>query len=239
MRDEMEILRKVRRVLRRPTLSDVSRAVIDDRLTYLSTIKLERIEQALREVDNNGVPGDVVEFGVALGGSGIIMAKLSGPSRRYLGLDVFEMIPPPTSDKDDAKSKERFETIASGKSTGIGGDTYYGYRDNLIEDVRKSFSRHGVPVDGSRVLLIKGLFEDSWPSVAVDRIALAHIDCDWYDPVRFCLQAIADKLSDGGIVILDDYYDYGGCRTAVDEFVAERPDFRFEDGRNPFLRKRG
>jgi hypothetical protein len=25
--------------------------------------------------------------------------------------------------------------------------------------------------------------------------------------------------------VLDDYYDYGGCRQAVDEFLAGRPEF--------------
>jgi asparagine synthase (glutamine-hydrolysing) len=73
--------------------------------------------------------------------------------------------------------------------------------------------------------------------VSIGPIALAHIDCDWYDPVRFCLHAVADKVSEGGIVIIDDYNDWGGCRKAVDEFIAERSDYLFEDGPNPFLRK--
>jgi asparagine synthase (glutamine-hydrolysing) len=66
---------------------------------------------------------------------------------------------------------------------------------------------------------------------------LAHIDCDWYDPVSYCLRSIAPKISVGGIVLIDDFYDYGGCRTAVDEFLAEHPEFGFEDGANPILRR--
>jgi asparagine synthase (glutamine-hydrolysing) len=68
------------------------------------------------------------------------------------------------------------------------------------------------------------------------------LDCDWYDPVRYCLQACADKPGRGGIIIIiiiiDDYHDYGGYRTAVDESIASRPDFVLDQGRNPFLRKR-
>jgi asparagine synthase (glutamine-hydrolysing) len=44
-------------------------------------------------------------------------------------------------------------------------------------------------------------------------------------------------MSANGIVIIDDYHDYGGCKTAVDEFLAARPDFAMEFGPNPFLVK--
>ncbi len=225
----------LRRLMALGRLGPVARAVLHDRLTYLSIEKLERIERALREV--KAVSGAMVEFGVAMGGSGIILARHCGAGDRFLGFDVFAMIPPPASTKDDAKSKARYETIASGQSRGIGDDSYYGYRNDLLGDVKAAFARHGAPVDGRRVQLVKGLFEDSWADAAPDRIALVHIDCDWYDPVRFCLEAVADRLSSGGIIIIDDYHDYGGCRTAVDEFVAARPDYRMEAGANPFLRR--
>ena len=68
-------------------------------------------------------------------------------------------------------------------------------------------------------------------------MAFVHIDCDWYDPVKYCLHAIAHVLSPGGLVVIDDYHAYEGCRTAVDEFIASRSDFRFEPGPNPILRK--
>ncbi len=231
----MTLYDRFRRRLALNRLAPVTRAVLADRLTYLSLAKLERIERALREVRD--VPGDRVEFGVALGGSAIILASHGGDDARFIGFDVFAMIPPPTSDKDDAKSRARYETIQSGQSRGIGEDPYYGYRPDLLADVTAAFARHGVPVDGRRVRLVKGLFEDSWPGAAPDRIALVHIDCDWYDPVRFCLAAVADRLSPGGIIVIDDYNDYGGCRVAVDEFIRTRPDYRMEQGANPFLRR--
>ena len=66
---------------------------------------------------------------------------------------------------------------------------------------------------------------------------LPYIDCDWYDPVMYCFTAIASPLAVGGAILLDDYHDYGGCKTATDEFLAQRDDFRMEDGRNVILRK--
>lgn len=233
----MTIYQRIMRRLSSARIGRASRAVLRDRLTYLSLEKLERIERAQRETRR--LVGDVVEFGVALGGSGIILASRLGAGSRFIGFDVFAMIPPPTSDKDDPKSKQRYDVIRSGQSPGIGDDQYYGYRADLLADVKAAFARHGVPVDDRRIRLVKGLFEDSWPGAAPDRLSLVHIDCDWYDPVKFCLEAVADQLVLGSIMVIDDYNDYGGCRTAVDEFVAARTNFRMEAGANPFLRKIG
>ena len=228
----------ISRVLERG-VSPTARQVRRERLTYLHVLKLRRLEQAMRQVETKGVAGDFLEFGVALGGSAILLAKQAkAHGRGFHGFDVFATIPPPTSEKDDEKSKKRYEVIASGGSTGIGGDEYYGYKGDLFSEVRDSFSRYGVPVDGKRVQLHKGLFEETWVGAGVRSAAVVHIDCDWYDPVAFCLASVADILSPGGLIVLDDYHDYGGARTAVDEFLAARPDFAMENGPNPFLRKR-
>lgn len=233
----MSIFEKIKWRLRNKPLSKVASQVLEARLTYLPVPRFLRLERAIR--DTRSLPGDLLEFGVALGGSAIVLARAAKPPpRRFLGFDVFAMIPEPTSDKDDEKSRQRYQMIESGQAVGIDGDEYYGYRDNLYEQVSASFARYGVPVDGDRVQLVKGLFQESWPTVDVKAIALAHIDCDWYDPVRYCLEVCADKMLPGGQIIMDDYHTYGGCRTAVDEFLAARDDFRLEEGQNPILHKR-
>lgn len=232
----MRLLRKLKTTIAIQKLSSTARAVRDQRLTYLSPEKLLRLEQSMGEVRN--IAGDFLEFGVALGGGSIVIAtEAKTQGRRFAGFDVFATIPPPTSDKDDEKARQRYAVIAEGKSKGLGGDEYYGYRSDLYTEVSKSFQSHGLPVDGDKVRLVKGLFEQTWPEQGSQQIAFAHIDCDWYDPVHYCLDAVADRLSVGGIILLDDYHDYGGCRTATDEFRSSRQDFRFEDATNPALRK--
>jgi len=215
-----------------------ARSVLRDRLTYLSPKKLARLTNAMREIAQRAIPGDILEFGVALGGSSVLLAKHATPTRQFHGFDVFGLIPPPTSDKDDPKSKKRFEAISAGKSRGIGSDIYYGYRTDLFESVCATLARYGRPVGDGRVFLHKGLFEETWPSYDRAPIAFAHVDCDWYDPVRFCLNAVLPRLAPGGIVMLDDYHDYGGCRTATDEFLSEhRGLFAVDDGANLVLRR--
>jgi len=216
-------------------LSPLARAVLDDGLTYLAPAKIRRIENALRSVQN--VEGDFAEFGVALGGSAILIAS-HGQRRQFHGFDVFGMIPEPTSDKDDDKSKRRYQIIHSGASQGIDGELYYGYREDLLSEVKGNFLRHGLRVGENGIHLYPGLFEETWPKAGVSKLALVHIDCDWYDPVAYCLEAVAPKLSPGGMIIIDDFHDYGGCRTAVEEFLSRNPLFSFEDGSNPILQLR-
>lgn len=214
------------------------RSVMRERLTYLSPAKLTRLTGALRDVVRRGVTGDILEFGIALGGSSVLLAKHANATRQFHGFDVFGMIPPPTSEKDDPKSKERYEVIAAGKSHGIGGDTYYGYRSDLFDSVCATFARYGRPVGDGRVFLHKGLFEETWSGYEHRPIAFAHIDCDWYDPVRFCLDAVLPRLAPGGVIVLDDYHDYGGCRTATDEFLSRHASvFSSDTGANLILRR--
>ncbi|TIP13599.1 MAG: asparagine synthase [Mesorhizobium sp.] len=203
----------------------VARSVQRARLTYLSDAKFISLRDAIRQIRREKVPGDFIEFGIALGGSAIYIASELDGDRHFHGYDVFGMIPSPT-EQDDEKSKARYETIRSGRSKGIGGDTYYGYQGDLFDKVSASFTDFGVPVDGERIVFHKGLFEDTVRFHPKSRIALAHLDCDWHDPVTFCLERTLEVLSPGGLMILDDYNDYGGCRTATDQFLAGRADCR-------------
>ena len=144
------------------------------------------------------------------------MASLKDTSRNLFVYDVFDMIPPPT--KEDTKDvRDRYETIVGGESQGIGGDTYYGYVENLFDVVQSNFREFGINCDDQNVSFIKGLVQHT---MKIDQpVALAHVDVDWYEPVMTCLQRIVPNLVIGGSVILDDYYDWGGCRKATNAYV--------------------
>jgi O-methyltransferase len=209
------------------TVGRTARAVKRERLTYLSWAKLRSLESAIAHVLRRGVAGDFLEAGLALGGSGVLLASHLEPGRAFHGYDVFGMIPPP-GEHDHADAHERFARIAAGESAGLGGDTYYGYVDDLRAQVEATFARHGVPVTPGRVELHAGLFEDTLHPAGP--VALAHIDSDWYEPVRTCLQRIHPQLSPGGLLVLDDYNDYDGCADAAHEFLATSGDLRVVRG---------
>lgn len=189
------------------------------KLTYLSPERLDSIYDCVEAVVSAGFPGDFIECGVALGGSGVCLAKALDDRRRYFGFDVFGMIPPP-GEIDGSRVKERYAIIESGQSHGIGGDQYYGYVENLYDVVSRTFAAFGCSLDDGRVSLVRGLFNETLPKYGDLRIAVAHLDCDWYEPVSYCLNFVWPRLSTGGFIVIDDYNDWEGCRKATDEFVA-------------------
>lgn len=214
-------------------VSKVSRRVKNRKLTYLTYEKILNIENCIKDIATKNISGSFVEAGIALGGSAIIIADLMPPNRTFHGYDVFEMIPPP-SEKDDKSSKARYDVIKSGQSKGIDGDPYYGYMESLYENVIKNFEIFDLQVDNKRIYLHKGLFENTMNFN--QNVALAHIDCDWYEPVNFVLNKVYPVLSNGGYIIVDDYYDYGGCKKSVDEFLQEQNDMHIvKSGSNVVL----
>lgn len=192
----------------------------DSNLTYLSNRSLAKIANAIKSVKEKHPLGLFIEAGCALGGSTILISKLKNQGHILRVYDVFEMIPSPTEeDTDDVH--ERYQKIASGESEGIGGDLYYGYEDNLYEKVISNLAGFDISLDEENVKLIKGLLQDT---LEVDEpVVFAHIDVDWYDPVKTCLQRIWPLLVSGGVIILDDYFAWGGCTKAVDEFFKDYP----------------
>lgn len=190
--------------------------IVRQNLTYLSLGALYNIHAAVKTIEKQGVKGQFIEAGCALGGSTIQIGKSKSTDRVLKVYDVFGMIPPP-SPKDGTAVQQRYEEIESGASKGIRGETYYGYETHLLEKVKQHLRQFGLSEE-DHIHLIQGLYEDTlFPD---SPIAFAHIDCDWYESVRTCLERITPHLSDGGLIVMDDYFDWEGCKTAVDEYFS-------------------
>ena len=229
-REELDLLRDFTRhpfddIELSPRVEEVVQTVRERRLTYLGAPDLRLLAEMVVRADRVGDEGVIIEAGTALGGSAIAMAAAKAPDRVLRVYDVFGMIPPPT-EEDGADVQERYEVIRSGGSRGLGGDTYYGYREDLLGEVTDNFRSLAIDPEVDRVELVEGLFEDT---ISIDGpVAFAHLDGDWYASTMVCLERIAPHLVPGGRLVLDDYYHWSGCRTAVDEYVAGRRGYRVE-----------
>jgi len=202
--------------------------VKSQRISYKSFEQLAELYDIIKSLELKSIDGEFIEAGCALGGSAVVISAAKQQARPFHLYDTFEMIPPP-SEKDGEDVHERYETITQGKATGISGDTYYGYQDNLLGEVTQTFTDFQMPAADHNITMHKGLFEDT---LSVDQpVAMAHLDCDWYESVLVCLQQIVPNLTLGGLLIIDDYNDWSGCKQAIDEYFADKQaDFRFDFG---------
>lgn len=204
---------------------DIVRLVRAESLTYLDPGALCDLFEVVRDLEDRNLEGVLIEAGCAYGGSAMVMATAKSKDREFYVFDTFGMIPPPTLD-DGGDVHQRYEEIKSGKSKGIDGKPYYGYEDNLLQKVIETFEKHGLSPEQNRIHFVKGLFQDT---MKIDEpVALAHLDGDWYESVMTCLRAITPNLVRGGVLVIDDYDAWSGCRKAVDEYFNDkRTDFEF------------
>ena len=90
--------------------------------------------------------------------------------------------------------------------------------DAPLELVRKVMRETGYPE--GRVRFVKGKVEDTIPSHAPVRISLLRLDTDWYASTKHELEHLYPRLSEGGVIIIDDYGHWRGSRQACDEYFA-------------------
>jgi O-methyltransferase len=188
--------------------------------------RLAALYDAVSRVVANEVSGDLVECGVARGGSGAIMAMAAEDARadRTLWLfDTFEGLPSPSRADPDYELALRY----AGKCRGD------------LPDVQELFTRLGLD---RRVRYTKGRFRDTLPQSPVGAIAVLHLDCDWHDSVKECLENLYDRVAPGGVIQFDDYGHWLGARNAVDDFLRHRgitEQLRYVDYSARQLRKPG
>ena len=176
---------------------------------------LEATYDAVVDIEERRVNGNIVECGVAQGGSAALMALASKPynsSRSFWLFDSFEGLPEPSEqDYVDGVTGVHVRELPPGSCLG------------QQEEVEK-FLFDDLKFDRGRFTLVKGWFENTVEQNAdkIGNIAVLRIDADWYESVKCCLENLFDNVAPGGYVIIDDYGTCFGARKAVDEFLASR-----------------
>ena len=88
---------------------------------------------------------------------------------------------------------------------------------NMYEDVVTRFS------DQPWVSIIRGSVPESFDQGFPDKIAFAHIDMNHPKPESGALREVLPRLSDGGLIVFDDYgwWGYSAQKRALDPIAAE------------------
>jgi O-methyltransferase len=188
--------------------------------TMTSPERLYALIQAVRHIAAAGIPGDVAECGVWRGGSmmaaALTLAECGDTKRELYLFDTFEGMSTPTALDVSADGRKASALLVAPRSTDAASPWCYAG----IDDVRAGMHSTGYPVE--RMHFVQGKVEETIPCSAPARIALLRLDTDWYESTRHELEHLYPLLSPGGVLIIDDYGHWTGCRKAVDEYFGAR-----------------
>ena len=177
--------------------------------TMVGTRRLDNVQQCVEQVLKHNIPGDFFEAGVWRGGAAMFMRallKVANCTDRTVWLaDSFEGLPPPKP----------------GWAADI-GDTLHQHKELAVslETVKANFSALNLLDD--QVCFIPGWFHETLYTTPVQSLAVLRLDGDMYESTYVSLEALYDKVSLGGFVIVDDYGFLDSCKQAVHDFLTTR-----------------
>ncbi|MEO1527118.1 MAG: TylF/MycF/NovP-related O-methyltransferase [Planctomycetota bacterium] len=187
--------------------------------TMTSTERLHGLCEAVRYVSACQIPGDIVECGVWRGGSmkaiADTLARNHDADRELHLFDTFEGMSEPT-DADVAINGEDAQSLLESEDK---SDARSVWCVASLEDVKSTMSQTSYPSE--RTHFHVGKVEDTIPSAAPEQIALLRLDTDWYESTAHEMEHLFPRLSEGGVLIIDDYGHWQGARRAVDEYFAK------------------
>lgn len=212
---------------RQAATSEEDRRILERANPYSLTgpARLQAVVDAVRYCVLRGVPGAFAECGVWRGGSVLAMIltlqDIGSSDRDVYLYDTFEGMTEP-SEHDvspiDGAALDLWEDADR-----EGGRAFPEFFDpELFNEaaVRETVLNSGYPAE--RVHFVRGPVERTIPDRAPEQLALLRLDTDWYESTRHELEHLYPRLADGGVLIVDDYGHWEGCRKAVDEYFAER-----------------
>jgi len=164
-----------------------------------------QMQDHIQEIKRNGIKGAVVETGCWKGGLGAYMALFGLETWLF---DSFEGLPEMT---------EKDEEIAIPKGLALHEKTgYIAVSENNAKEIARKL--------GSNPHIIKGWFSDTLPKYKekIGPIAVLRLDGDTYDSTLEALEILYNNVVMGGIVVVDDYFDFKGCREALYDFFKTR-----------------
>ena len=187
--------------------------------TQTSWEKLHGLLRATEYVARNEIPGAFVECGVWRGGSmmaaALTLARLGSRDRELYLFDTFSGMVEPGDRDVDHRHRHARDTWARLARPDEGSE----WCRAGLEEVRAAMGSVDYPPE--RIHYVAGRVEDTLPAGAPDEIALLRLDTDWYESTRCELVHLYPRLAVGGVLIIDDYGSWQGCRSAVDEYLSE------------------
>lgn len=190
--------------------------------TMTSVERLYALYCSVENVLKNKIGGVFVECGVWRGGCAMLIAKMlvnrKITDRKIYLYDTFDGMTTPSNEDLDYKGQKASDTFHQ-KKHNEKADTSDWCLANIAE-VQSNMGLTHYPSEN--IFYIKGKVEDTIPqNIPDDNIAILRLDTDWYASTKHEMVHLYPLLAINGILIIDDYGHWEGCKKAVDEYVAQ------------------
>jgi O-methyltransferase len=180
--------------------------------------RIQALLAATKYVVQARIPGDIVECGVWMGGSMMVVARalrrMSDSSRNLYLFDTFEGMSAATEKDRDFRGKDATGLMARARERRTSDPLW---AIGPLETVQKNMNSTGYPSE--RIHYKRGQVEVTLPREAPEQIALLRLDTDWYESTRHEMEHLFPRLTPGGVLIIDDYGYWEGAKRAVDEYI--------------------
>jgi len=142
-------------------------------------------------LQQDGIRGDLVEFGVFGGGSLRRLIEIFRPLsviNHYYGFDSFKGLPKPDVERDHP---------------------YFWHEGGFADTSKEGVLRYLADALGSlnQIELIEGWFSETLPAMRdrISQIAFVRVDCDLYSSTSDVFAFLPGRLVDGAIIYFDDW----------------------------------
>lgn len=194
-------------------------------VAYSNRGTIQNTYDLTRRVVLEDVPGALVECGVAAGAQigvmGHYLREMQVIDRLIYAFDSYCGIPlagPNDDDQPGVAPVDPNRPLPTDLSKLLKSS---GVAVHSLESVRETLRRWELPL--SQYVFVKGWFQNTVPTAAIEKIAFLRLDGDLYESTKVCLEHLFPKVSPGGYVVIDDYA-MTGCRKACDEYFAPMSD---------------
>jgi hypothetical protein len=188
--------------------------------TMTSIERLYALYTSVNYILYNKIPGSFVECGVWRGGSSMLIAKMlynrNITDRKLYLFDTFEGMSSPSKNDKDFLGTEA--SLLLKKNILNKKNSVWCLAD--LTDVQTNMRLTNFPDE--KIIYIKGKVENTIPTTLLnEHISLLRLDTDWYESTKHELIHLFPKLENNGVLIIDDYGHWEGCRKAVDEYIRD------------------
>jgi O-methyltransferase len=196
-----------------------------ERMSTMSTSRVYAIFEAMDHIDRCGIPGDVVECGVYMGGNIALFACDiwdRSLDKMVWAYDTFSGVP---ADELDAIDTERNTDRPPGThvSQRYMNDRWCScdldqVRTNVSVAVSEILDGTDAAVVTGSIRYVAGSVLDTIPESMPDAISFIRLDMDIAKPTKHVLEHVWPRLSVGGVMHIDDYQSFNGVHQVVDDF---------------------